>query len=424
MALAHSWTAQCSETQFSLLHAQKPEEAQCLAAWKFDRKVCGTGGTTRMCFRYRHHCKLLCFSTFYNINEKTVVWRDRRVCVKLTSVFFVHWFISTLSHTHILVCVVGVCVCVCVECGLGNWNEQWWLSDSKKKMETTLLDAPDYYSLLWNFVSKLPNGKNVFDLPNIFQKCLCEKQSWSYTDFIGGLDVEKSPTTHKIFYYFCCWVSYLKKKNPSPSRLSCLRRWVYFFLGGGLVRRAISFRLCWLAKVFRSSKWQPKMVRVLVAIAGGLGSVSPATSARSAIRQHDRRMWRVSFLVFFKSNFFLVNFVEIKTHKKKKKKWRERGNSCAGEEVESAADRKWRQAERGGAWGTTGGSLLPSLAVGSSFLCLPLTHTAAKAYTHIDRNRKRKKKHIPPLLFPVVAATMNELDMSTYKRLIHLIYLF
>jgi hypothetical protein len=233
MALAHSWTAQCSETQFSLLHAQKPEEAQCLAAWKFDRKVCGTGGTTRMCFRYRHHCKLLCFSTFYNINEKTVVWRDRRVCVKLTSVFFVHWFISTLSHTHILVCVVGVCVCVCVECGLGNWNEQWWLSDSKKKMETTLLDAPDYYSLLWNFVSKLPNGKNVFDLPNIFQKCLCEKQSWSYTDFIGGLDVEKSPTTHKIFYYCCCWVSYLKKKNPSPSRLSCLRRWVYFFLGGG-----------------------------------------------------------------------------------------------------------------------------------------------------------------------------------------------
>ena len=43
-------------------------------------------------------------------------------------------------------------------------------------------------------------------------------------------------------------------------------------------------------KSFRSSKWPPKMVRALVAIAGGLGSVSPATSARSAISQHDRRM--------------------------------------------------------------------------------------------------------------------------------------
>lgn len=43
-------------------------------------------------------------------------------------------------------------------------------------------------------------------------------------------------------------------------------------------------------KSFRSPKWPPKMVRALVAIAGGLGSVSPATSARSAINQHDRRM--------------------------------------------------------------------------------------------------------------------------------------
>jgi hypothetical protein len=66
------------------------------------------------------------------------------------------------------------------------------------------------------------------------------------------------------------------------------------------------------------------MVRVLVAIAGGLGSVSPATSARSAISQHDRRMWRVSFFHYFFNFIFFYNLVGKSKHTEKKKGERER----------------------------------------------------------------------------------------------------
>lgn len=106
---------------------------------------------------------------------------------------------------------------MCVECGLGNWNEQWWLSESKKKMETTLLDAPDS-SFLWkethtsfNLPKKVPTKSNAPYKTIQSPKSVCEKimklygfYRWTgrWNEFLCSLQ------SHLFFIIIlgCCWV--------------------------------------------------------------------------------------------------------------------------------------------------------------------------------------------------------------------------
>lgn len=118
---AHEWNAR-SATSFRCWHAQKPDEAQCLAAWKFDSKSVWWhwwhNSNVFSSFHRHHHCKLsLAFheiSTLKNCCLSVCVTRSVCVCVcvKLASVFCSLIHFHSLSHTHFS--VVGWCVCVCV----------------------------------------------------------------------------------------------------------------------------------------------------------------------------------------------------------------------------------------------------------------------------------------------------------------------
>ena len=104
------------------------------------------------------------------------VFSRRVLCVTTIECQCIHWFISH-THTHI-----GVC-------GLGNWGE-WWLSDSKRRWRRRWMHLTRLYEL------EKPQQTEIVISE---KRNICDK-SWSYTDSIGGLDVEK-----KLFFPFCVY---------------------------------------------------------------------------------------------------------------------------------------------------------------------------------------------------------------------------